>query len=146
MIDTLASRGFASELAITTEHQLAELAEALGEVEVLPPAITWAEIPLTARVVEDLGTTVRVEVWSVLVVAHPEVGVPRQAWRTVALDMTWEAGDWKVDGWEATPGPTPALAAAAAVSTGSEVVDVAEWPAAAGPMHQAGDPEAGGGS
>jgi hypothetical protein len=114
-------------------------------VDVLPPAITWAEIPLTARVVEDLGTTVRVEVWSVLVVAHPEVGVPRQAWRTVSLDMTWEAGDWKVDGWDATPGPTPALAAATAVSTGGQVVDVAEWPAAASPQHEHDGPAAEGG-
>src|SRR6266508_1847055 len=34
MIDTLATRGFSSDLAIATERQLADLAEALGEIEV----------------------------------------------------------------------------------------------------------------
>jgi hypothetical protein len=132
MIDTLASRGFASDLAIATEHQLADLAEALGEIEVLPPAIAWTEVPLTARVVNDSQGTARVEVWSVVVVASAYVGVPRQAWRTVILDMVWEDDDWKVDAWDITPGPTPALAAAAAVSDGREVADVADWPAATG--------------
>jgi hypothetical protein len=133
MIDTLATRGFASDLALATEHQLADLAEALGEIEVLPPAIVWTEVPLTVRVVDEGHGTARVEVWSVLVVASPDVGVPRQAWRTVTLDMVWEHDDWKVDAWDTTPGPTPALAAAAAVSNGREVADVADWPAAAGP-------------
>lgn len=133
MIDTLATRGFASDLAIATERQLAGLAEALGEIEVLPPAIAWTEVPLTAQLVDEGHGTARVEVWSVVVVASPDVGVPRQAWRTVTLDMVWEDDDWKVDSWDTTPGPTPALAAAAAVSSGREVADVADWPPAAGP-------------
>jgi hypothetical protein len=133
MIDTLATRGFSSELAIATERQLADLAEALGEIEVLPPAIAWTEVPLTAQLIDGGHDTARVEVWSVVVVASPDVGVPRQAWRTVTLDMVWEDDDWKVDAWTSTPGPTPALAAAAAVSSGREVADVADWPAAAGP-------------
>jgi hypothetical protein len=68
----------------------------------------------------------------VLVVASPDAGVPRQAWRTVVVDLAWEQDDWKVDGWSAAPGPTPALAAATAISTGGEVADVADWPPADG--------------
>jgi hypothetical protein len=143
MIDALASRRFAGDLGVTTERQLADLAEALGEAEFLPPDISWTEVPLTARILEAGDRVARVEVWSVLVVASPDVGVPRQAWRTVTLDMAWEDGDWKVDGWVTTPGPTPALAAAVAVSTGDEVADVAGWPPAAGPEADAS--EGGGG-
>lgn len=133
MIDALATRRFALELAMTTERQLAELADALGEVAFLPPEVSWAEVALTARLVEADDRVARVEVWSVLVVASPDVGVPRQAWRTVTIDLSWEDGDWRVDGWATTPGPTPALAAAVVVSDGGEVAAVADWPPAGGP-------------
>lgn len=143
MIDALATRRFAGDLAVTTERQLAQLAEALGEAEFLPPTISWTEVALTARMLEVGERAARVEVWSVVVVASPDVGVPRQAWRTVTLEMVWEGGDWKVDGWTTVPGPTPALAAATAVSTGEEVAGVAGWPPAAGPERDVG--EGGGG-
>lgn len=137
MIDELATRDFAPDLGVTTERQLADLADALGTVAILPPGFGWAEVPLTARVAEASESEATVEVWSVLVVAADDESVPRQAWRTVTVQLKWE-GDWKVDGWSTSPGPTPALAAASAVSEGSDVVDVADWPAAAG------DEEAGG--
>ena len=130
MVDALATRRFAPDLAVATERQLAELAEALGAVEFVPPQVAWAEVPLTARLVDATDDAARVEVWSVVVVASADVGVPRQAWRTVTIELAWESGDWKVDGWSNTAGPTPALAAAAAVSSGGDVADVAEWPLA----------------
>jgi hypothetical protein len=132
MIDLLATRRFAPDLGVTTERQLGDLAEALGAAEFVPPEVAWAEVPLTARVVRSSEQVARVEVWSVLVVASPDAGVPRQAWRTVVVDLAWEQDDWKVDGWSAAPGPTPALAAATAISTGGEVADVADWPPADG--------------
>jgi hypothetical protein len=130
MIGVLATRRFALDLAVTTERQLADLAETLGAAELLPPEIAWSEVPLTARVVDASDRAARIEIWSVVVVARPEVGVPRQAWRTVVIELAWEDEDWKVDGWSTTPGPTPALAAATAISTGDEVVEVAQWPPA----------------
>jgi hypothetical protein len=132
LIDQLASREFAPDLAVTTERQLAELTEALGEVELLPPQLTWSEVPLTARLVAARRESARVDVWSVLVVASPDADVPRQAWRTVSVDLVWEADDWKVDGWGVHGGPTPALAAATEVATGDEVAETAAWPAADG--------------
>jgi hypothetical protein len=145
MIDVLATNRFAPDLAVTTERQLGDLAEALGAVELLPPEVTWTEVPLTARVGRVNETAARVQVWSVVVVARPDAGVPRQAWRTVSIDLAWESADWKVDGWSATPGPTPALAAAAAISTADEVNDVAQWPPAAGTESPPGDGGDGGG-
>lgn len=133
MIEQLATQGFASDLTETTDRQLADLAEVLGEESILPPQLTWAEIPLTARVVSQTTNRVVVEVWSVVVVATPDVGVPRQAWRTVTVELAWESDDWKVGGWAVEPGPTPALAPAAAISSTDELTSVADWPPA-GPL------------
>jgi hypothetical protein len=130
MIEQFASRHFAHELTKTTDQQLAKLSEALGEESIVPPQITWTEVPLSAQVDEADDETARVEVWSVVVVATPDVGVPRQAWRTVTVELVWENDDWKVHGWSVEAGPTPALAPAAAISSAGEVVAVAEWPAA----------------
>lgn len=130
MIDALATRRFAPELGVATERQLADLAEALGALEFVPPEVSWVEVPLTARLVDAGDDAARVEVWSVVVVASADAGVPRQAWRTVTIDLAWSQGDWKVDGWANAAGPTPALAAAAAVSSGDEVATTAGWPRA----------------
>ena len=42
------------------------------------------------------------------------------------------AGDWKVDGWSADPGPTPMLDGTAAVATTEEIDGVVSWPLAGG--------------
>lgn len=139
MIEQFASGRFVHELIETTDQQLGELSEALGEDSIVPPQITWIEVPLSAHVDQEEKDTARVDVWSVVVVATPDVGVPRQAWRTVTVELVWENDDWKVDGWTVEAGPTPALAPAAAVSSVGEVVAVAEWPAArsdAGPADE----------
>jgi hypothetical protein len=73
-----------------------------------------------------------VEVWSVLVVAVLERGAPRQVWRTVTVDLAWERGDWRVDGWTARAGPTPALATEAPIGAVDELVEVAGWPTTMG--------------
>jgi hypothetical protein len=130
MIEQFASRRFAYELTETTDQQLGELSEALGEDSIVPPQITWTEVPLSAQVDDADDHRARVAVWSVVVVATPDVGVPRQAWRTVTVDLVWETDDWKVDGWSVAPGPTPALAPAAAISSAGEVITAVEWPAA----------------
>lgn len=129
MIDQFATTDFAPTLAATTDEQLADLSDVLGEQDIALPRLTWAEVALTARVVDERPSRSVVEVWSVSVIAAPDVGVPRQAWRTVTVELVWE-DDWKVDGWAAEPGPTPAMAAGEAVSSVDEIEDVAGWPAA----------------
>jgi hypothetical protein len=94
--------------------------------------LTWTEVPLTARVLEGDRNEALVEVWSVLVVAAPEVDVPRQAWRTVTVELVWEDRDWKVAAWDSHLGPTPALAPASAIAGAEEIIEVADWPQGGG--------------
>lgn len=128
MIRALASEDFAPALVESTDQQVAEMLREFGDANVTPAQLVWMEMPLTARVVDASEMRARVEVWSVLVVAIPDVGVPRQAWRTVTVDVVWEHGDWKAASWRARSGPTPALAPHAAVATTAELVTVVGWP------------------
>jgi len=132
IIASIATAAYGPELASVSSGQLAELSAELGDASVSPAQLVWSEIPLATRVVSADATRARVKVWAVLVVGVPDVGAPRQAWRTVTVDLAWERGDWRIDGWDTRPGPTPALAATAVVSTVEEIAEVTGWPPAGG--------------
>jgi hypothetical protein len=52
----------------------------------------------------------------------------RQVWRSVEVDLVWERGDWRIDGWATRKGPTPALTTGALASTGDDLLGEAHWP------------------
>ncbi len=133
LIRSIATDAFGNELTAASSGQLAEMTETLGAASVAPADLVWVEYPLASRLVRASGTGAVVDVWSVLVVGVPDVGAPRQVWRTVTMTMRWERDAWRVDGWSAASGPTPALAATAAVSSVADVEVVAGWnPAGSG--------------
>lgn len=127
MIETLATARYGQILAAESAAQLGEMTGELGAAGVTVQSVTFTELPLTARVVHPDTVSARVEVWTVSVITVPEVAAPRQVWRTVTLDLVWEAGDWRVDGWTTVSGPTPALAVSAPVASAAEVLDVLSW-------------------
>lgn len=129
LIGSIASSGFAGQLADESARQLDELAIELGEVGVVPSQLVWAELPLRARVLSFSQDAAAVEVWSVLVVGVPGHGAPRQVWRTVTVGLIWEREDWRVDSWQSEAGPTPALAATSTVSSVDEIRAALAWPA-----------------
>ena len=132
LITSLATEDYGPTLVSASSGQLAEMTAELGSVGVPPGALLWEEFPLTARVVTVDNELAEVEVWAVLVVGVPNVGAPRQVWRTVTVTLAWERGGWRIDGWATRPGPTPALAAASAVSDVAAVAEVSAWPATSG--------------
>ncbi|MDQ6836844.1 MAG: hypothetical protein M3137_00510 [Actinomycetota bacterium] len=132
MIGEIATGRFAPTLAKSSVAQLGEFMVQVGSVELTPGDLIWDELPLTAMVTRPGADRERVQVWSVLVVGAPGVGVPRQAWRTVTVDVAWERGDWKVAGWLAEPGPTPVLADPTGTASIEAVREVTGWPIAAG--------------
>lgn len=132
MIRSLASRRFGPTLAAESAGQLQEMTGELGAVGVTAGSVTFRELPLTARVVRADTRSAVVEVWSVLVVGVPDVGAPRQAWRTVTVELVWEDGDWRIDGWTARDGPTPAMDAHLSVASVAQVAEVAAWPSTIG--------------
>lgn len=128
LIESIASSDYASELAALSSRQLGELSIELGEAGIAPSQLLWSEIPLRARTVSADDRSALVDVWSVLVVGVPGVGAPRQVWRTVTVGLVWERDDWRISGWNASAGPTPALASAAEVSSVDEIAAVVAWP------------------
>ncbi len=132
IISSIATTGYGPALASLSSGQLAELSVELGGVGKSPSELVWSEIPLTGRNVSVDDRRAVIEVWAVLVVGVPGVGAPRQAWRTVKVEVAWERGDWRIDGWDTRPGPTPALAANSVVSSVEEIAKVLAWPTAGG--------------
>ena len=132
LIASIATTGFGATLASASSTQLAQMSAELGEAGVSPTELVWSEIPLTARIVAVDDDRVVIEVWAVLVVGVPGVGAPRQAWRTVTVDVVWERAAWRIDGWATRPGPTPALAATSVVSSVADIAEVVSWPSAGG--------------
>ena len=132
MIGALASARFTPILVRASATQLADLVGDLPARGVPAGAVLFRELPLTARVVSADADTARVLVWAVLVVGVPDGGAPRQLWRTVTVDLVWEAADWRIDRWTAAPGPTPALATNAPIATVADFAEVTAWPPAGG--------------
>lgn len=130
MIGELATASYGPTLASASARQLDGLLGDLGGAGVTPDQVLWSELVLTARVVDASMDRVRVEAWTLLVVGAPGVGVPRQAWRTVTVDLAWERGDWRVDGWRAVPGPTPVLDELSDTASLEDLQRVTSWPAA----------------
>lgn len=131
MIDALSSKRFGPTFASRSALQLADFLQQVGTEGLTPSELLWSELPLTARLVHADQRRAQVQVWSVLVLGAPRVGVPRQAWRTVTVDLTWEDEDWKIDGWSSTTGPTPVLGDDAAGASLEDLSIVTGWPQAA---------------
>lgn len=127
MIETLATARYGPTLAAESAAQLGQMTGELGAAGVTVQSVAFTELPLTARVVHSDTVSARVDVWTVSVITVAEVAAPRQVWRTVTVELAWEAGDWRVDGWTTVSGPTPALAVSAPVASAAEVLDVVSW-------------------
>lgn len=129
LIESFTTSAYGPVLADETSTAVNAMLLELGERDVDPTDLHVVEQPITARA-EAIGDSVRVEVWSVLVIAVPGTGPGRQVWRTVTLDMVKGDGRWLVDRWSSNPGPTPAPAAEAAFDDAVAFVDPLGWPTA----------------
>jgi hypothetical protein len=134
MIKALSTGRFGPTLASLSAQQLADFLEQVGTDGLTPSEVLWSELPLTARLVHIAAAQAQVQVWSVVVLGAPGVGVPHQLWRTVTVDLAWEHDDWKVDGWSSTPGPTPVLADGTDAASLEDLTTVTGWPRAAGSL------------
>ena len=129
LINGFATGALAPRLADETGVQVNALLVELGDRKADVTALRLIEQPLSARATED-GDVVRVDVWSLLVIAAPGTGPARQAWRTVTLDMVLVDGRWLVSEWQSLPGPTPAPAVEASFDDASTIGEVLGWESA----------------
>jgi hypothetical protein len=130
LIESFTTPDYGPALAADTARSVNSMLLELGERNVDTSTLAVAERPITATA-EPTAAGVRVQVWSVLVIAAPGAGPGRQAWRTVTLDMARLDGRWLVARWSSTPGPTPAPPVEGAFDDASAVVEVLSWPATA---------------
>ena len=129
LINGFATSALAPRLADETGVQVNALLVELGDRNADVTALRLIEQPLSARATE-VGDVVRVDVWSLLVIAAPGTGPARQAWRTVTLDMALVDGRWLVSEWQSRPGPTPAPAVEASFDDASTIGEVLGWESA----------------
>ena len=127
LIRSIASTSFGPTLANTSATQLSALSVELGDANVPAEDLLWTELPLSARVFTADASRAEVDVWTVLIFGVPAGGAPRQVWRTITIGLVWERDAWRIDGWDATPGPTPALATMAEISDVTTITGVAAW-------------------
>lgn len=127
MIATLATKQYAPTLLRTSESQLDTVLGDLAADGLTPQQVVFRELPLTVHIDEFSGDSARVRVWSVVVAGADGRGAPRQLWRTVTVQLAWEDGDWRVDGWASAAGPTPALATSAPIAGIDDIRAVAAW-------------------
>lgn len=132
MIEVLASRRYGPTLAGLSAAQLDTFLADLAGEGLTPSQLLVHELPLTATVESTSADVATVQVWAVVVAGADRLGSPRQMWRTVTVELIWEGGDWRVDGWTARPGPTPALATNSVVASLAELREVTTWPSVGG--------------
>ena len=126
-IASIASTRFAPELSRTSAAQLAELTATIGGAGLSAAELTCEELPLTFHVIAAEAERATVEVWSLLIIGAPAHSAPRQAWRTVTIELVWERDAWRVDRWDVAAGPTPALTPTAPISDIAHVTEVLSW-------------------
>jgi hypothetical protein len=129
LIESFSTPTFGPVLADQTSSAVDAMLLELGERNVDTAEFQVREQPLTASA-DVAAPGVRVQVWSVLVVAAPGAGPGRQLWRTVRLDMVDAGGQWLVDGWTSTPGPTPAPLPEGRADEAATLAGPLAWPAA----------------
>jgi hypothetical protein len=64
--------------------------------------------PVMSRVTAYDGDTATVAVWTTAVLGTERLGTLDQSWSTETVTLRW-SGDWKLEAYESTPGPVPAL-------------------------------------
>lgn len=99
-----------------------------GARAVLPGArMMLREVPV-AFVVRDFSPDrAQVAVWGLSLVLIEGRTQATEVWSTNVVDLTWEAGTWRVAGWTRTPGPVPAAGLEAPTDPRSVLNAVDGW-------------------
>jgi hypothetical protein len=79
--------------------------------------LTWDVAVLAWRLDAYAPDRARVSVWRVGVLSVDGLTNPLAEWTTVAYDLVWERGDWRIWSETQTPGPTPKVHPADSPST-----------------------------
>ncbi len=137
LIGEMATDRYAPELAASTAQEVRTIEDRL-DASGAAGQLLVDEHPLRARVAENAGGRVTVEVWSVAVIGVVDAATAQQVWRTTRAVLVWEDNDWRLDEWSSTPGPAPAFVGESGVSPLVDMQVPLGWPAAVGAIDEAG--------
>lgn len=88
-------------------QESAQLAELDGIAERGQGHLIWDVSVLATRADAYTAARARVSIWRVGVLSVAGLTAPLAEWTTVAYELVWERGDWKVWSETQTSGPTP---------------------------------------
>jgi hypothetical protein len=130
VVASFATAEFAPVLAERTSQQWVSLLFGLRRAAGRAVTVEVVSQPVTANATPVAADRVAVQVWTVTVwVADGESPAPEQ-WSTMQLTMVNRDRRWLVDGWETTPGPSPAPAPEGTFASDDEIAAVMAWPPA----------------
>lgn len=89
------------------EDVVADVSVARGRLGASAGRVWWLVRPLAWDVESYASDEARVSVWTVTVLSAAGVAAPQTEWMTVAVDLAWVDGGWRVDAVRSAPGPTP---------------------------------------
>ena len=109
VVRTIAATSAQSQLATAYAQVAAQAKQQLG-VDTFPrPVLLLRAAPIGYRVDRFDRFSARVSIWRVGIVGSGATVDPQQSWRTETVSLVWERGDWKVESFASSPGPTPPL-------------------------------------
>ena len=104
-----ALRAMASQAAAGT--YVAEQSQELAELDAVAARgdgpLTWDVAVLATRLDAYTPSRALVSIWRVGVLSINGLTAPVAEWTTVAYELVWERGDWRIWSDTQTPGPTP---------------------------------------
>lgn len=103
-IAAIATRNAAPRM---TKEVTAEVSMVRDQLAQSKGSIWWIVCPLAWRVEQFNGNEARISVWTVTVLSAAGVAAPQSEYLTVVLDLERVEDEWRVDGVQDTPGPTP---------------------------------------
>jgi hypothetical protein len=112
VVARIAARASRLQLIAAFDQASAQTRAQLGADTVPKPVILLRSVPVGYRVERFSLDESTIAVWYVGIVGSGATVDPQQSWRTQVVSLVWERGAWKVNSFESSPGPTPALSSA----------------------------------
>lgn len=124
VVGRIASAESRARLVEAFDQAGAQTRAKLGAGSVPRPVIVLRSVPVGYRIERFSRNGATIAVWYVGIVGSGATVEPQQSWRTQVVSLVWERGDWRVNSFESSAGPTPPLSTAEIAQSPGELFAV----------------------